>query len=361
MEPVPVPDDPAWVPALGRVLDDPTAVAIHLQPIVDLQHATVTGYEALARFAGEPATSPDRWFRAAAAHGCDTRLAAVTLDRALARRAELPANTFLTVNLEPGHAVDPGVRAVLDACGRLDRVIVEVTEHTAPDDVTALRRELDALRELGARTAIDDAGAGYAGLHALLELRPDLIKLDRSLISGLDQDPARRVLVHAVGELADSIDAWILGEGIETDGELGELVALGVPLGQGYRLGRPGPDPVTTLEPATVALLEERRWRRQLETVAASIAVPASSAPAADRIVCDELGRPVQLVRADGTRTSTLLVVKASEPLTAIARRIAARADRGWADPVALTDGSGRLAGVIELPRLLEALAAETG
>lgn len=373
--------DPCWAPALARVLDTPDAIAIHVQPIVDLVRGTVVGHEALARFTAPPQASPDRWFAAAAHHGQDVALAAATLQRALARLPELPANTFLTVNLEPGHALAPPVQAVLANQGRLERVVVEITEHTAPDDVGALRRQLDVLRELGARTAIDDAGAGHAGLQALLTLRPDLIKLDRSLVQDLDTDPARRVLLRAVGELADGIDAWVLGEGIETDGELAELVGLGVPLGQGYRLGRPQAGFTTDLDPTALAVIVDRRQRRDLELVVASIMTQAHTTRESDtpegqqgaaattspggldlpQVVVDAWERPVGLRDAGGRRRGDLLLVKPSEPLTAVARRVTARRAGRFTDPVLVTDGRGRLLGIVEVPRLLEALAAAVG
>ncbi|GGI06366.1 EAL domain-containing protein [Egicoccus halophilus] len=233
------PTDLDWRDALAATIGGRRTPQLALQPIVDLQRGTVVGHEVLARFPGRPEATPDRWFAAAERFGIGPALSRTVLEVAMARLPDLPPDTFLTVNLEPVHVTDVDVQRVLLSAGRLDRVVVELTEHAAIDDLAPVLDGIELLRSAGARTAIDDAGSGYAGLQTLLRLRPDLIKLDRSLVQDLDHDPAKRVLLRAVGEIADGIDAWVLGEGIETRGELDELVTAGVPLGQGHLLGRP--------------------------------------------------------------------------------------------------------------------------
>jgi EAL domain-containing protein (putative c-di-GMP-specific phosphodiesterase class I) len=348
---------------IARCLRTPSSIRCVLQPIVDLQRGSVVGYEALARFPGPPDASPDRWFAAADALGAGPALATVTLTCALEHLAALPPNTFLTVNLEPHHLLDAGVVDALCPPG-VDRrrVVVELTEHAAVD-IASLAPAFARVRSAGARIAIDDAGAGYAGLTVLLEVRPDLVKLDRSLVSGVDSDPARRVLVEAVGELTSSIDAWVLAEGIETLGEVEELVRLGVPLGQGYLLGRPVEGCSTDIPLEVAAAIQAQLRRGALDDSVVSllerVAVVDASTPVGHRpqLVGDELGRPVAVDRGDGTRSSRLLLAKPSEPIDEVARRVAARPGTEWTSPIVVTDGRGVAIGVVTVPRLLRALA----
>jgi EAL domain-containing protein (putative c-di-GMP-specific phosphodiesterase class I) len=110
------------------------------------------------------------------------------------------------------------------------------------NDYPELRRAIAGLGER-IRVAVDDAGAGYASMQHVVELRPDLIKLDISLVRGIDTDTARQALVAGMRYFAEQTDCLLLGEGIETAAELETLGRLGVSLGQGYLLGRPAPVP----------------------------------------------------------------------------------------------------------------------
>ena len=117
--------------------------------------------------------------------------------------------------------------------------MLELTEHERIVDYEALRPWLDDLRSDGVRIAVDDAGAGYAGLQQIVGLQPDIVKLDLALTRGIDKDPVRRALARCLVSFAEEIGAVVLAEGIETHSELEVLRALGIPLGQGYYLGRP--------------------------------------------------------------------------------------------------------------------------
>ena len=242
---------PSWRRSLERVLADPERhVSLAFQPVVDLSQGAVVGYEALARFAGPPSAPPDRWFAAAAGEGLAPHLEAAVLEQALPTRHELPPDCFLSVNISPNLVLDRMVQRVLTDAGDLPGVVLELTEHDRIDDYSGLGRALGRLRSSGVDVAMDDAGAGYAGLSSLLALRPDLVKLDRSLIAGIDLDPVKQELVELLGSMAGRMDAWVLAEGIEREEELDTLVRLGVPLGQGFLLGRPTPDR-QDLDPAT--------------------------------------------------------------------------------------------------------------
>ena len=135
---------------------------------------------------------------------------------------------------------------IVEALSRVagSRIVLELTEHTRIDDYPALLEALDELRQHGVRIAVDDAGAGYAGLQQILGLRPDIIKLDVDLTRGIDTDPVRRALAACLVRFGEDTNSVIVAEGIETAAELETLRQLGVPWGQGYLLARPGPLPL---------------------------------------------------------------------------------------------------------------------
>jgi EAL domain-containing protein (putative c-di-GMP-specific phosphodiesterase class I) len=118
-------------------------------------------------------------------------------------------------------------------------IVVEVTEHELASEGGGLEEGLAKMRARGARIAVDDAGAGYAGLNQVMRVQPDVIKLDRSLIEGVHSDGAKAALVEFFVMFARRVGAGVCTEGIETLEELRTLINLGVTYGQGYLLGRP--------------------------------------------------------------------------------------------------------------------------
>ncbi len=211
------------------------------QPIVDVARGVAVGYEALARFDHQSEHHPAAWFAAAHEHGRRPELEAAALRSGLGAREALPPNCFLSINLSPDLLTHERVRAVWQEHRDLTGVVVELTERAPIESYNALADDLAALRGAGAVLAVDDAGAGYAGLLHLLKLRPSIIKLDRQLVCDLDLDEAKRALIEMLGTFCGRIDASLLAEGIEREGELAAVATLGVPLAQGYLLGRPGP------------------------------------------------------------------------------------------------------------------------
>ncbi|MGH9028106.1 MAG: EAL domain-containing protein, partial [Acidimicrobiales bacterium] len=125
-----------------------------------------------------------------------------------------------------------------------ERIVLEVTEHSEIDDYACFGDSLSELRSNGVRLAVDDAGAGFASFRHILNIQPDIIKLDVALTRGIDADPARQALGSALLTFGlDAFNAGVVAEGIENERELATLRALGYPFGQGYHLGRPGPVP----------------------------------------------------------------------------------------------------------------------
>ena len=231
-------------------------LSIALQPIVHIARCdgdTWTAVEALARFSD--GRGPDVWFADAQAAGLGVDLELLAIEKALERLALLPADVSLSINASPSMILDPRLRRVLAPLGtRLRQVTLEVTEHAAVSAYDDIRDALAPLREAGMLLAIDDTGAGYASFTHVLTLRPDVIKVDRSLIAGIDGDAGRRALVTAIVLLALELDATVTAEGVETAEELASVRHLGVDHAQGYLLAKP-----TTSE-ATWQSWRSRRW-----------------------------------------------------------------------------------------------------
>lgn len=218
------------------------AQAYHMvfQPIFPLHDGRAAGFETLARFTAEPRRSPDEWFSEAARVDLAEALELAMIERALADLHRIPPDVYLSLNISPAHILSGAVLRVLDGTP-LERVVLEVTEHEPVGDYDLFAARLNPLRERGLRLAVDDAGAGHASFRHILQLRPDLIKLDLALTRDIDHDPARRALASALVSFAAETGSRIVAEGVETMAELHTLRTLGVSYAQGYLLGRPQP------------------------------------------------------------------------------------------------------------------------
>jgi PAS domain S-box-containing protein len=237
------------------------------QPIVELETRAVVGYEALTRFTD--GSSPDQIFAEAHRCGLALELEAATLGAIFDAAAALPEPAWLNINVSP-ELVLAGEPLVPILAGSARQVVLELTEHIAISDYPALRA---ALARLGPsiRLAVDDAGAGFASLRHILELRPDYVKLDRAIVSRVDRDPARQALVAGLVDFAARTGAILVAEGVETEAEVRAVHRLGVPLAQGYRLGRPalaarvvGPL-ITTAPPASGSASQTAKRQRRTD------------------------------------------------------------------------------------------------
>ncbi len=206
------------------------------QPIVELETRTVVGYEALTRFAD--GSRPDQIFAEAHRCGLALELESATLAAVFAAAGPLPDPAWLNINVSP-ELVLAGEPLAAILVGSARQVVLELTEHVAITDYPALRAALERLGP-NVRLAVDDAGAGFASLRHILELRPDYVKLDRAIVQRVDRDPARQALVAGLVHFAAGTGAILVAEGVETEAEVRQVHTLGVPLAQGYRLGRPG-------------------------------------------------------------------------------------------------------------------------
>jgi EAL domain-containing protein (putative c-di-GMP-specific phosphodiesterase class I) len=222
-----------------RLLRSENAIVPVFQPILDLRSGDVAGFEALARFPDDPdRRPPNAWFAQAHRCGLGVQLEALAVHAALSQRDDAPAG-YLSVNLSPAALrADELWRGL---ASDLRGVVVEITEHELVADGQRLQAILDEARARGARIAVDDAGAGYAGLRQLMVLRPDLIKLDRGLVEEVATDEAKQALVECFVRFAERTNAAVCAEGIESLDDLVVLARLGVTYGQGYAIARPAP------------------------------------------------------------------------------------------------------------------------
>ena len=218
------------------------------EPIVDVVSKTVYGYEALARGpAGTELHSPAVLFEAAEEHRLVFELDCLCRQSGLDGAIGLPEGTHLFLNVRPTTIHDPHFRPdvvmrTLERSGLSPHsVVFEISEKESIANFAAFREIRDEYKSLGFRFALDDTGAGYASLQAVIELSPDFVKVDRSFVAGVDTDRAKQTLVRALQNVADSIGAQIVGEGLDTLEELEMLGKLNIPFGQGWLFGKPTP------------------------------------------------------------------------------------------------------------------------
>lgn len=231
------------------VLDDKTLTPV-FQPIQDLQSREVVGHEGLSRFPDLALGGPGRWFADAYDVGLGIELERLATTAALTYLETAPADRFLTVNMSPAMVMNLAENPLFER-DHWPRIVIELTEQVPIEDYPALRRALAPMRENGARLSVDDQGSGYAGFRHLLRLQPDLIKLDMTLVSGINRNHEQQALTRALLAFAYEIGAQVIAEGIEEFAELRTLRDLGVPFGQGYRIGLPAP--LAATESATIA------------------------------------------------------------------------------------------------------------
>jgi EAL domain-containing protein (putative c-di-GMP-specific phosphodiesterase class I) len=232
------------------------SVQIALQPIIEVATGEVVAAEALARFAGTT-TPVEQIFAIAHASGRGAELEAACVRAALLTRDGLPPGARLSVNVSPDALSHPAIEAAF--AGDLEGVIVEITEH-ASSDPSAVSASLEWLRRRGAQIAVDDTGSGYAGLLRLAALDPDIVKLDRTLVTGLRDSLPQTAIVEALVTLAARLGWRVLGEGVESLRDLVALAEIGVDYAQGTVIA-PARDPLPDVDPAAVEACRSARSR----------------------------------------------------------------------------------------------------
>lgn len=269
---------------LQELLDTGQGLSMVYQPIVAMQSGAIAGYEALCRGpVGTPLASPLALFDEARAHDQLFTLELACRRLAIAGAQGMDAGQMLFLNLEPQtiHAhdfVSGKTTAMLAAAGLSpSNVVIEVTERSSVGDFATFRAALDHYRQQGFRIAVDDAGAGYSSLQAISELRPDFIKVDRSLVTGAATSPIQLSLLRTLVAFARDVGSQVVAEGVETAADLATLRRLGVDYAQGYFLARPAfPRPELT----PVARLELGRQAPPVGAAPAALTIRSLLAPA---------------------------------------------------------------------------------
>jgi EAL domain-containing protein (putative c-di-GMP-specific phosphodiesterase class I)/ActR/RegA family two-component response regulator len=252
------------------------ALWIAFQPIVRASDRTVFGYEALLRSDEPSLPSPGHIIEAAGRLGQLARLG-----RMVRTCAANPAfmdrdSPNLFVNLHPQDLLDPDL---LDRDSSLasfaDKVVLEITERASLGEIENVRVTVARLRELGFRIAVDDLGAGYAGLTSFALLEPEIVKLDMTLVRDIDQSPVKQKLVRSMTALCRDMGMLIVAEGVETVAERDTLLDIGCDLLQGYLIARPGrafPEPrwevlgVKAEFPPSATHRISRRWKAEVSS-----------------------------------------------------------------------------------------------
>jgi EAL domain-containing protein (putative c-di-GMP-specific phosphodiesterase class I) len=212
---------------------------IHLQPIHALSTGAPVGAEALARFPDARSRAPNLWFEEACLIGLGLELELAAVRHALSVLPYVPVDQYLSVNVSPDTVLSGALVPILEGAGGR-KLVLEITEHKRVEDLAQLKRQLRVLRPF-ARVAIDDVGAGYAGLQHIIAFEPDILKLDLSLTRDIDQDAAKRALTGAMVSFAGLTGSVIVAEGVERSSERDVLRELGVDYGQGWLFSRAMP------------------------------------------------------------------------------------------------------------------------
>ncbi len=239
-----------------------TAFTMAFQPIYDTDTGAIFAHEALLR-------GPD-------GASAGTILDQVTAEnrysfdqscrvKAIELAARLGMTESLSINFMPNAVYNPDhcIQATLWAADRhdfpIENIVFEFTEGELVRDVEHLKNIVARYKARGFRTALDDFGAGFAGLSLLAEVQPDIIKIDMALVRGIDADPVRREIVGSIKGLCDRLGIATIAEGIETEGELAVLTDLGITLIQGYLLARPQFEALADPASICAALMPHRR------------------------------------------------------------------------------------------------------
>jgi EAL domain-containing protein (putative c-di-GMP-specific phosphodiesterase class I) len=227
--------------SLRKALD---SLSVVYQPIISNSERRVYGYEALMRSCDPDFPSPHQLLTAAERTGSLHELGQIVRRRAIQGLRDVPQGTLLFLNLHPQDLADPELtRPGTLLADNAQRIVLEITERASLEGVDSLKPTLSRLRELGFRIAIDDLGAGYAGLTSFALLEPEIVKLDMTLTRDIDQSAVKQKLVRSLSQLCGEMGMTIVVEGVETMAERNTLTELGCDLLQGHLFGMPGRSP----------------------------------------------------------------------------------------------------------------------
>ncbi len=221
-------------------------INIVFQPIFNLNTHQIIGYEALSRGPeGTEYENPHFLFDTAREAGLEFELDRICRKKALTQASRLDPQTKIFINCLPttihdAEFIEAYSNDFLEDSQRIpNHVLMEISEKQVINHCRVFQGTLSRHAELGFSIEIDDSGAGYAGLEAIVELQPSFLKLDISMIRGIEKNLLKQGMIQALVSFSGSINSQIIAEGIETQDELGTLKNLGISLGQGFLLARP--------------------------------------------------------------------------------------------------------------------------
>jgi EAL domain-containing protein (putative c-di-GMP-specific phosphodiesterase class I) len=319
-----------------RLIDRSGRCRLVFEPIADLARGTICGYEALERF--PHAIAPEAWRAEALRHGREPDFDAFVVASVLRAREELPDGCFLAFNVRPATLLREPVRRVLAKAERIDGLVIELVPRVARRDEARFVGCVEELRAAGVRFAVDHVGGEDGVLRHAALVRPELAKLEGTLVADLDRTPAKRALLFEIERLATRFGITLVARGVTRAEELAALMRLRVPLAQGPLIGVRA----KTLTPIAFALSRYVRERGAAMLEPGSLAAlvePAPSPPAWDA------GRDA----AEAFRVT--------DGLAAAAQRALLRPPERRFDPLVCRDANGDHAGAIPFERLVEALA----
>ena len=247
-------DFPQWdkmqdVKIFNEILQNKSLTTL-LQPIVDLNPRTITGYESLIRGPSDsPYHSPVTLFDIAIRNGKLLELDLLCREKGINsfQQQELPGKLFLNATpeslREPGHRSGLTLEILAKAGIRPENVVIEMTEQYPMDNFEVMRTAINHYKSMGFEIAIDDLGAGYSGLRRWSEFQPDYVKIDKHFIQGINEDQVKQSFVNSINDIALGVGCKVIAEGIETLEEYRTVYAMGITLGQGYYFSRPQTTP----------------------------------------------------------------------------------------------------------------------
>lgn len=226
--------------ALVESMLDGHGVSTFQQPIISLETGKPVGVECLSRFPDLTKRGPDAWFEDAELVGLGKELELTAVSCALDTVAHLPEGVYATINVSPATVASGALRKLLQDTPTAS-LVIEITEHCQANDLSKLAREIAAIKPYARIALKKDVGIGYAGLRHIVDLQPDILKMDMVLTRGIEGDPACKAMTAALVHLAHELNCELIAEGIETEGEEKIMRELGVDCGQGYYYARPLP------------------------------------------------------------------------------------------------------------------------
>lgn len=221
----------------GRARD---GLVLHYQPVVRWSQKDLHGWEVLVRSREPSLARPLELFEAAERLGRAQELGRAIRGAVALKVSALRGEEVMYVNLHPRDLDDPSLFSGDEPLATFaHRVVLEVSERSSLDMIKDARKRISQLREMGYRIAMDDLGAGHAGLATFAQLEPDVVKIDMALVRGSDREPLRRKLIRSISELCRDLKMPVIIEGIETAAERDAVVGAGCDLLQGYLFGKP--------------------------------------------------------------------------------------------------------------------------